>query len=215
MARRATEAGKRPPRPAVTRLSLYLRHLEHLHAAGTRTVSSGELGRACGTTAAQVRKDFAYFGQFGRRGLGYDVATLSRALRRILGTQKVRGAALVGVGNLGSALLAYGGFAERGFQIALAFDRDRRKVGRKVGGVEVLPESAFAQRIAATGTVLGIVAVGASAAQEVADMMVAAGIRGILNFAPIELAVPADVAVYSVDLAVALEQISYRLKTST
>ncbi|MHC4714287.1 MAG: redox-sensing transcriptional repressor Rex [Planctomycetota bacterium] len=195
---------KRAPEPAVTRLPLYLRHLE-------TTVSSSQLGKALGSTAAQVRKDLACFGQFGRPGVGYPVADLAASLRHVLGTHMIWKVALVGVGNLGSALLSYAGFRKRGFAIACAFDADRAKIGRKVGGVTVRDMKDFARCVSEKNIVLGMIAVGADQAQKVANTMVAAGVRGILNLAPIDIEVPKGALVYTEDLAVGLEQIAYHL----
>ncbi len=201
----------RAPEPAVTRLSLYLRHLESLIARGVKTVSSSRLGAALGSTASQVRKDLAYFGQFGRPGVGYPVFELAETLRRILGTHVTWKVALVGVGNLGSALLSYGGFRKRGFTIACAFDSDPEKIGRRIGDITVEDVKDFERCVSEKNIVLAMIAVRADQAQKVADMVTAAGIRGILNFAPTELDVPDTVIVYTEDLAVSLEQITYRL----
>ncbi len=195
----------------MTRLPLYLRHLESLAARGVATVSSGQLGKALGSTAARVRKDLACFGQFGRPGVGYPVSDLAESIRRIIGTHMVWKVALVGVGNLGSALLSYAGFRKRGFEIACAFDIDRAKIGRKIGGVTVRDMKEFARRVSEKNVVLGMIAVGANQAQKVANTMAAAGIRGILNLAPTGLEVPEGVFVYTEDLAVGLEQIAYHL----
>jgi len=206
----------RPPRrsapePAVTRLSFYLRRLERLREGGIATTSSQRLGEAVGCTAAQVRKDLAYFGQFGRPGVGYPVDELAAALRAILGTDRLWKTALVGVGNLGSALVAYEGFRRRGFRISCAFDSNPAKVGRLIGSVRVEDVSRFGEIVQREGIRLGIIAVGASEAQAVADMMRDAGIEGILNFAPIDVRVPDETVLYTVDLAVRLEQIPYHL----
>lgn len=199
------------PEPAVTRLSFYLRHLERLREGGIYTTSSRRLGDGVGCTAAQVRKDLAYFGQFGRPGVGYPVEELAASLKRILGTDHMWKTALVGVGNLGSALVAYEGYRRRGFVISCAFDSDGAKVGRLIGSVRVEDVSRFREIVERDGIRLGVIAVGAGEAQAVADMMRDAGIEGILNFAPIDVSVPEETVLYTVDLAVRLEQISYHL----
>lgn len=204
------------PLPAVRRLSLYLRELESLSRAGQSTISSRELGRGLGLTDAQVRKDLAYFGQFGHPGIGYRVEDVILRVKRILGTDRTWSVALVGLGNLGQALSAYRGFAQKGFRLAAVFDTDPGKIGRSlpaleglvVQGLEELPATVEARHIR-----LGIVSVPADAAQAVVDALVAAGVRGILNFAPIAISHPASVAVASVDLAVQLEQISFQVNT--
>lgn len=200
------------PTPAVRRLSLYLRQLESFHAVDRKTVSSRELGEALGLSDAQVRKDLAYFGQFGHAGIGYRVGELIGRVRAILGTDKMSFVLLVGVGNLGRALLAFRGFERRGFRITAAFDNDHSKIGTVIRGrhrIEVRPISAMRAATESAGIRVGILSVPAEVAQIVADEMVDAGIRGILNFAPVTLQVPAGVAVSSVDLAVHLEQLLF------
>lgn len=204
------------PLPAVRRLSLYLRELEGLARAGQATISSRELGRSLGLTDAQVRKDLAYFGQFGHPGIGYRVEDVILRVKRILGTDKTWNVALVGLGNLGQALSAYRGFAQKGFRLAAVFDTDPAKVGRAIAaldGLVVQGLSELAATVSARHIRLGIVSVPADAAQAVVDALAAAGVRGILNFAPTALAHPPTVAVASVDLAVQLEQLSFQVNT--
>ncbi len=206
------------PAPAVRRLSLYLRQLEAFNTSDQRTVSSRQLGEALGVSDAQVRKDLAYFGQFGQAGVGYRVAELIPRVRRILGTDKKSNVVLVGVGNLGRALISFRGFAKRGFEVVAVFDKDPRKHGAIVDSsppVQIQPISALPQVIQDHDVRLGILAVPAQAAQAVADEMIAAGIRGFLNFAPVSLQLPEGIAVASVDLAVHLEQLSFQLTDST
>ena len=203
------------PNPAVRRLTLYLRQLEQLLAEGGDRVSSTQLAQSLHITAAQVRKDLAYFGAFGRPGVGYRTAPLIEALRRILGTDKPHNVIVVGIGYLGRALLRYKGFKRKGFNFVAAFDIAPGKVGRNAGGVQVhhlreLPR--IARRHAVE---LAVLAVPPEAAQEVADLLCDAGIRGILNFAPATLTTPEDVAVDPVDLAGHLEQLTYLLGPST
>ena len=199
------------PTPAVHRLSFYLRQLEAFRQAERHTISSRQLGEALGYTDAQVRKDLAYFGQFGRPGIGYRVEDLITQLRKILGTDKVWSVLLVGAGNLGRALMAYRGFLRKGFQLTAVFDTDPSKRGQSFGDLQILPMTDLATVAARAGVRLAIMAVPAEAAQGVADQLVAADVRGILNFAPVALNVPATVAVQSVDLAVSLEQLAYKM----
>ncbi len=202
------------PTPAVKRLSLYLRQLEVLHAADRTTVSSRELGAALGLSDAQVRKDLAYFGQFGHPGIGYRVVELIRRVRRILGTEKTSHVLLVGAGKLGRALLAYRGFSRRGFEVVAVFDGDPRKIGQKIvrgNGLTIRPLSEMPETVESGAIRTGILAVPAPVAQAVADEMIAAGIRGILNFAPTVLRAVPGISVSSVDLAVHLEQLSFQV----
>jgi redox-sensing transcriptional repressor len=199
------------PTPAVYRLSFYLRQLENIQRADKHTISSKQLGDALGYTDAQVRKDLAYFGQFGHPGIGYRVDELIAQLRKILGTDKVWNVLLVGAGNLGRALIAYRGFLRKGFKLAAIFDADERKVGQQFGDLIIssmdrLPAIAAEQNIK-----LAIMSVPGEAAQSVSDRLVGAGIRGILNFAPVSITTPPDVAVQGVDLAVQLEQLSFKM----
>jgi redox-sensing transcriptional repressor len=199
------------PTPAVYRLSFYLRQLEAFQKADKHTISSKQLGDALGYTDAQVRKDLAYFGQFGHPGIGYRVEELISQLRKILGTDKVWNVLLIGAGNLGRALIAYRGFLRKGFKLAAIFDADDRKVGQQFGDLTISSMERLAA-IAAEQTIkLAIMSVPAEAAQAVADKLVAAGIRGILNFAPVSITTPPDVSVQSVDLAVQLEQLSFKM----
>ena len=205
------------PAPAVRRLSLYLRQLEAFSAVDRPTVSSRDLGDALGLTDAQIRKDLAYFGHFGRPGVGYHVTELIQRVRRILGTDKKSNVLLVGVGNLGRALLSYRGFAKQGFELTAAFDKDRAIVGKTInpGSIRVRPMSEMPKLVRAKSVRLGILSVPAPAAQDVADRMVKAGVRCILNFAPTTLQLRPGIAVSSVDLAVHLEQLSFQLMGST
>jgi redox-sensing transcriptional repressor len=197
------------PKAVVSRLSLYLRELQHLVHEGHPTTSSSQLGGRLGFTDAQVRKDLAYFGHFGYPGIGYRCDELMAAVRRILGTDQRWNSVLVGAGNLGRALLGYRGFSQQGFNVVAAFDADPAKAGSSIEGVPVhhldrLSEVAEANRIR-----LAMIAVPAAAAQGVADRLVAAGVEGILNFAPVTLALPEHVSLVGVDLAIELEQLSF------
>jgi redox-sensing transcriptional repressor len=196
-------------RASVGRLSLYLRCLEGLEREGVTKVSSGQLGEALGVTDAQVRKDLASLGTLGHPGVGYRTHELTAAIRRALGVDRDWAVALVGVGNLARALLRYRGFQQRGFRIVALFDADPAKVGQRVDGLEVYPPERMAAVIAATGAELGVVTVPSDSAQAVADALVAAGVRGVLNFAPVVLRLPPGVSLVSVDLTVQLEQLAF------
>ena len=197
------------PKAVVYRLSLYLRELQHLLGAGSSTTSSTELGALLGFTDAQVRKDLAYFGQFGHPGIGYRCEELIAAIKIIVGTDKPWPVVLVGVGNLGRALLGYKGFGQQGFRIVRAFDVDPSKVGQTIEGICVESLDCAQQAIAESGIRMGLIAVPASAAQSVTDQLVLSGVDGIVNFAPVTLTVPDNVFVVGVDLAIELEQLSF------
>jgi redox-sensing transcriptional repressor len=199
------------PNPAVRRLSLYLRQLEAFKRKDRRTISSKQLGESLGLTDAQVRKDFAYFGQFGHPGIGYRVDDLIAQVKRILGTDKTWNVLLVGAGNLGRALMAYRGFDQKGFRLVAVFDADPGKIGKKHGPFPIQPLSELARTVQDKQIRLAIMAVPADSAQDVADQLVAAGVRGLLNFAPVSITVPPDVALNAVDLAVQLEQLSFQV----
>jgi redox-sensing transcriptional repressor len=197
------------PRKSIYRLSIYLRCLHRLKGNAIRTVSSDALARAAGVKPTQLRKDLTYFGQFGTRGLGYDVEQLAAMITDLLGTRRLQPVILVGVGNLGSALLRYRGFEQEGFEIVAAFDlnADPRKISQfkqPVHPMEKLPEV-----VRERGVRMAILAVPGTAAQEVANTLLACGIAGILNFAPIVLQVPEEVTVNNVNLAIELENLSY------
>ncbi len=197
------------PRVVVSRLSLYLRELQRLEAAGQETISSGQLGTLLGFSDAQVRKDLGFFGQFGYPGVGYRCDELIRAMRDILGTNHSWSVAMVGAGNLGQALLGYRGFGRQNFTITAAFDADPSKVGKVIQGLRIQPINELADTIQKKGIRLGMVVVPAERAQEAADRLVAAGVEGIVNFAPVMLNLPPHVEVVGVDLAIELEQLSF------
>jgi len=197
------------PEKTVTRLSIYLRCLEELETGSVATISSRQLAERFGLNSAQVRKDLAYFGQFGVRGLGYHIAELKHNLERILGLKQDWEVALVGVGNLGSALIAYKGFGARGFKIGLAFDASPSKMGQVIQDVEIEGVDRLVTTIRRRRVKIAVIAVPAIAAQSVADLLVEAGVTAILNFAPAQLTVPAGVKVQNVDLSVLLKTLSY------
>jgi len=196
------------PRKAIYRLSIYLRCLQRLKSNAIRTVSSEALAKAAGVKSTQLRKDLTYFGQFGTRGLGYEVEQLAQMITDLLGTNSLQPVILVGVGNLGSALLAYRGFEQEGFEIVAAFDADPARV-RRQSQPPVLPLAMLRDFVHEQGVKMAILTVPGTAAQEVTNMLVASGITGILNFAPIVLEVPDDVMVNYVNLAIELENLSY------
>jgi redox-sensing transcriptional repressor len=197
------------PEKTVTRLSIYLRCLEELHADGVATISSKKLAERFGLNSAQVRKDLAYFGQFGVRGLGYYIRDLKHNLERILGLKRDWEVVLVGAGNLGSALAAYPRFPEQGFRITMAFEKDAQRVGTRVGDVPVRDVAKMVPALRRRRIKIAIVATPAAAAQAVADLLVQAGVTSILNFAPAQIAVPDGVKVQNVDLSVLLKTLSY------
>ena len=197
------------PRKTIYRLSVYLRCLARLRENGLGTVSSEALAQVAGVKPTQLRKDLACFGTFGTRGLGYDVAALSKRIADELGTSSLQPVILVGVGNLGLALISYRGFEKEGFEIIAAFDaepkrRRDKEIKQPILGMEELP--AF---ISDHGVKMAILSVPAAAAQAVANRLIEAGITGILNFSPIVLAVPEEVMVNNVNLAIELENLSY------
>ncbi len=199
----------------MSRLSLYLRELQQLDRSGCKTISSTKLGRRLGITDAQVRKDFAYFGQFGYPGIGYRCGELVEEIRRILGTNRVWPAALVGCGNLGQALLGYRGFTKQGFRVVAAFDVNPDIVGREIEGLKVQHLDELAKTTTQEGIRLAILAVPSASAMTVAERLVESGISGILNFAPVTLNLPSTVSVVGVDLAMELEQLAFAVVKQT
>ncbi len=212
--RREPPADKLAPKAVVGRVSLYLRQLEAFQRQGQTTISSSQLGAALAINNAQVRKDLAFFGQFGYPGIGYRIEELIAALRHILGIDRDWPLALVGLGNLGRALLKYRGFRSRGFHIVALFDNDAEKVGEVHDGLTVEPIESLRKAVVTRGVSLAVLTVPADAAQRVADHLVACGILGILNFAPVPLSVPPAVNVVAVDLSVQLEHLAYKVQNT-
>jgi redox-sensing transcriptional repressor len=198
------------PKAVVGRVSLYLRQLEAFQQQGWATISSSQLGAPLSIKNAQVRKDLAFFGQFGQPGVGYRIEELITALRQILGIDRDWPLALVGLGNLGRALLRYRGFRSRRFHIVAVFDSDPRKIGHQHEGLTVEPLDSLRHAVAARKISLGLLCVPADAAQRVAEQMIESGISGILNFAPTPLKVPPQVHVVAVDLSIQLENLAYK-----
>lgn len=197
------------PEATVARLPLYLRVLVDLVTGGEVTVSSESLAAAAAVTSAKVRKDLSYLGSYGTRGKGYDIAYLVHQIRRELGLTQPWPIAIVGIGNLGQALANFRGFGERGFRVAALVDADPAKVGERIGDLEVRAVEELASLVPAHGVSIGVVATPAATAQEAVDLLVAAGVRSILNFAPTVLRVPPGVTVRKVDLAVELQILAY------
>jgi redox-sensing transcriptional repressor len=202
---------KRIAESTVRRLSLYLRFLEEAETRGNATISSADLARRGGTTSAQVRKDLSFFGSFGKRGLGYSVPELSARLRRILGIGREWRTLIVGAGKIGSALAQHRGLATRGFSLIAVYDSDSEKIGHKWGDLEIRDVRLLGSDGVANKADIAIIATPADAAQEVANKLVAAGIKSILNFAAAQLHVPSNVTVRDVDLALELEGLSFAL----
>ncbi len=204
---------RRPvPEACVERLSLYVRELGRLQQQRLGFVSSRRLAQPLGLTDAQVRRDLSYFGQFGTSGRGYEVPRLLQALSRVLGIQdRAWRAALVGVGNLGSALLAYRGFRERGFEFHLAVDNDPAKIGRTIQGLTVASSAQLPALLQEQRIHIGVITVPSDAAQAVCNQFVAGGVRAIVNFAPERLEAPPSVQLRNVDLAIELETLAFYL----
>jgi len=196
----------------VRRLSLYLRVLEELAREGEATVSSRALASRAGTTAAQVRKDLSLFGSFGKRGLGYAVPPLAEQLRAIMGLSRKWRVVLVGAGRIGTALFEYPHFRERGFEIVAILDDDPVKVGKEWRGVRIRPGAELEAAAREGGAEMAILAVPAAVAQRLTDALVAAGVRGILNFVPLQLQVPEGITVNNVNMAVELESLAFALQ---
>ncbi|MGZ5290895.1 MAG: redox-sensing transcriptional repressor Rex [Actinomycetota bacterium] len=197
------------PEATVGRLPVYLRALLEAAETGETMISSGSLAVATGVNSAKVRKDLSHLGSYGTRGVGYDVAYLLHQIRRELGLTQHWPIVIAGIGNLGHALANYRGFAERGFRTAALVDNDPAKVGEPVGTLRIRPIADLPAIGREHDALIGIISTPASAAQQVADAMVDAGIRSILNFAPAALAVPEGVSIRKVDLAVELQILTY------
>lgn len=202
------------PAVVIDRLPVYARALTDLEIAGRDVVSSQELGNVLGVTPAQIRKDLSYFGRFGKQGRGYNVQRLAQELRQILGLDRQWSMILVGVGHLGQAILTYDGFQPQGFIIIDAFDSDTSVVGKKVGGVTVRPTSELKEYLKDRQIDIGIVAVPAASAGEIMNALVDGGVRAILNYAPTSVAVPDFVEVKNIDPVLALQSMTFYLKTT-
>jgi redox-sensing transcriptional repressor len=197
------------PEATVGRLPVYLRALVEIAESGGTTVSSEHLAEAAGVNSAKLRKDLSHLGSYGTRGVGYDVAYLIHQVRRELGLTQHWPVVIAGIGNLGHALANYRGFAERGFLAAALVDADPEKVGEQIEGLAIRHIDELPEIVREHASAIGVISTPAAAAQDVADRMVAAGIRSILNFAPVVLAVPEGVSVRKVDLAIELQILTY------
>ncbi|NPA49136.1 MAG: redox-sensing transcriptional repressor Rex [Thermodesulfobacteria bacterium] len=197
------------PGITVYRLALYARALERFLAEGKDLISSEELARECGVNSAQLRKDLSYFGQFGVRGVGYSVPALLKHIKRILGTDREWPMVLAGVGHLGMALLNYDLLAQRGFRFVAAFDVDEKKIGRVINDVYVYALEQFGWVVKEHPVKIGVIATPASAAQEVADLFIEHGIKGILNFAPVRIKHPKNVVVEHSDLTILFDKVAF------
>lgn len=195
----------------VRRLSLYLRFLEESTQRGLVTISSDELARRGGTTSAQVRKDLSFFGSFGKRGLGYSVPELTESLREILGLRHDWQVIIVGAGKIGTALAQYRGFRQRGFRVIAVYDRDPKKIGTRWDSLTVRDMADLERDIAKEHPDIAVLATPGEEAQAVVDQLVRAGIRAVLNFAPVQIQVPADVTLKNVNMAMELEGLSFAL----
>jgi redox-sensing transcriptional repressor len=199
------------PDIVIGRLPIYLRALQRLEQEGVLITSSHELGRRLGISSAQIRKDLSHFGEFGKQGTGYHIASLRPELERILNVDREWAVALVGIGDLGRAIAHYGGFAQRGFVISHLFDSDPHKIGQKIGNLEILPADEIGMVIKKANVKIAMIATPADVAQEVADVLVKAGVRAILNYAPLILIVPEGVRVQYIDPGIHLQRMAYYL----
>ncbi len=200
------------PNIVVGRLPLYLRTLQLMSLEGRRVTSSQELGERLGISAAQIRKDLSQFGEFGKQGTGYNIEFLTDQLRQILCVNRVWDVAVIGIGDVGHALARYQGFANRGFRIVLLFDNDPHKVGTTVGGFTVLNISDMVDKIKAAGVQIAMLSVPVEHAQQVTDSLVSAGVKAILNYAPINISVPTEVHVQYIDPVLHLQRMTYYLE---
>ncbi|NQT32777.1 MAG: redox-sensing transcriptional repressor Rex [Candidatus Omnitrophica bacterium] len=203
--------GKKVPEGTISRLFIYYREVSELSSLKIKTISSAELGERTNLSDAQVRKDLGYFGQFGVSGSGYDTSELKKALEKILGKDRTWNVAVIGAGHLGAALLSYPGFKNYGLEIVAAFDSDSKRIGKKLGEIEVQLISDLSKTAKDKKIHIGIITVPAASAQEVAEKLVEAGIEYILNFAPVSLDVPDSIKVKDVDLSRELETLTYFL----
>jgi redox-sensing transcriptional repressor len=203
---------KHVPNIVVGRLPLYLRTLQLMNQEGRRVTSSQELGEKLGISAAQIRKDLSQFGEFGKQGTGYNIEYLMEQLRQILCVNKVWDVAVVGIGGVGHALARYQGFSNRGFRIVLLFDNDPQKIGTKVGGFTIQGISDMVSKINDAGVQIAMLSVPVEHAQQVTNLLADAGVRAILNYAPINISVPANVHVQYIDPVLHLQRMTYFLE---
>lgn len=202
---------KKIPDIIIGRLPVYLRALQRMADVGIRTTSSQELGEHVGISAAQIRKDISQFGEFGKQGTGYTISFLIDKLREILKVDRIWDVVIVGAGDVGHALANYPGFENRGFRVVGIFDNDKKKVGQKIGEFTVEDTATMIEKIKSTGIKIAMITVPVSAAQEVADKLVQAGVKAILNYAPVNLTVPENVHVRYTDPSTNLQRMTYYL----
>lgn len=202
---------KEIPEIVIGRLPIYLLALQHMQQEGRQFTSSQELGERLGISAAQIRKDLSQFGEFGKQGTGYNITYLSEQLRRILRLDRTWDIVVVGAGDIGHAIAGYQGFAHRGFRVAMIFDNNPEKVGRQIGQFTVFDTAELEERIREAGIEVAMIAVPAAYAQEVADQLIKAGVRALLNYAPITLNVPSGVHVEYIDPLLHLQRMTYFL----
>jgi redox-sensing transcriptional repressor len=195
----------------ISRLPVYLRALQHMADNGLKTTSSQELGEHVGISAAQIRKDISQFGEFGKQGTGYSIEYLLDKLREILKVDRRWDVIIVGAGDIGHALARYQGFANRGFNVVMIFDKDKTKVGQKIGDFTIEDINNLVEKVKAADIKIAMLTLPAPAAQEVADKLVQAGVKAILNYAPINLNVPKNVKVQYIDPATHLQRMTYYL----
>lgn len=195
----------------ISRLPVYLRALQRMAEKGVKTTSSQDLGEHVGISAAQIRKDISQFGEFGKQGTGYSIAFLMDKLREILKVNRIWDVAIVGVGDMGHALARYQGFTNRGFRVAMIFDNDSSKIGQKVGEFTIQDASKMVERIRSAKIKMAMMTIPASAAQEVADKLIQAGVKAILNYAPANINVPDSVHVQYIDPCTHLQRMTYYL----
>lgn len=203
---------KNIPNIIVSRLPVYLRALNHMQTQGQQTTSSQELGEFVNVSAAQIRKDLSQFGEFGKQGTGYNIVFLIKKLREILKVDRVWDVAVIGMGDMGHALARYQGFTNRGFRVAMVFDNNPALIGKEVGGFVIQDARAMVETIREAGIKIAMLTVPAAAAQEVANQLIEAGVKAILNYAPISLSVPADVKLQYTDPAIGLQRMTYYLE---
>ena len=199
------------PDIVVGRLPIYLRALNHLLEEGQKVTSSKDMAERLGISSAQIRKDLSHFGEFGKQGMGYDIAHLREQIRRILQVDRIWNVAVVGAGDLGHAILQYGGFEGRGFRVFCVFDNNPEKIGRKLGRFEICDVAGMSAMLRANGILVAIVAVPAGAAQVVVNQLVEGGVKAILNYAPITVTVPDDVRVQYIDPVTHMQRMTYYL----
>jgi redox-sensing transcriptional repressor len=203
--------GSPVPDIVIGRLPIYLRALTHLLEEGQQITSSKDLAARLGISSAQIRKDLSHFGEFGKQGMGYDIAHLRDQIKRILQVDRIWDVALVGAGDLGHAIAAYGGFEGRGFRVACVFDSNPLKMGRRLGRFEICDAAGMPGRLREMGITMAIVAVPESAAQAVVDDLVAGGVKAILNYTPITVSVPPGVHVQYIDPVTHMQRMTYYL----